>query len=290
MAIPWHRIFGMALTQYFAGSAWQVDVEVDLSLQQQRLDLVILRRQGVSVEPPWPDGFGTPAKYNLLTFKAMKDPLTAWVLKELSAHGVNYRKQISPGPDQLLPESHFRLLAASMRFPRQLASQIALQPQGPGTYDVQWGVDRIRILVLPEMPEAEQNVVWNLFSGDQERIGAALARLKPRLASWSSLLNHLLSYYGLEGMAMPYTMEQFEREAAEELLKKLTPEQLLARLTLEQLRERLTPEQRVEGLSPEQRVEGLSPEQLRSLAQNIEHSSHKPKIDKSPKAKPKKKK
>ena len=44
MAIPWHRIFGMALTQYFAGTGWQVDVEVDLSLQQQRLDLVILRR------------------------------------------------------------------------------------------------------------------------------------------------------------------------------------------------------------------------------------------------------
>ena len=32
MAIPWHRIFGMALTQYFAGSSWQVDVEVDLSV------------------------------------------------------------------------------------------------------------------------------------------------------------------------------------------------------------------------------------------------------------------
>jgi hypothetical protein len=27
MAIPWHRIFGMALTQYFAGTAWRVDVE-----------------------------------------------------------------------------------------------------------------------------------------------------------------------------------------------------------------------------------------------------------------------
>jgi hypothetical protein len=75
----------------------------------------------------------------LLTFKALKDPLTAWVLKELSANGVNYRKQISPSPDKLLPEEHFRLLAARMRFPRQLASRIALQPQGPGTYDVQWG-------------------------------------------------------------------------------------------------------------------------------------------------------
>ena len=28
MAIAWHRVFGMALTQYFAGSGWEVDVEV----------------------------------------------------------------------------------------------------------------------------------------------------------------------------------------------------------------------------------------------------------------------
>ena len=51
MATPWHRIFGMALAQYFSGTAWQVDVEVDLSLQQQRLDIVILRRGGQSIEP-----------------------------------------------------------------------------------------------------------------------------------------------------------------------------------------------------------------------------------------------
>ena len=55
------------------------------------------------------------------------------------------------------------LLAASMRYPRQLASRVALQPQGPWAYDVVWGTDTIRILVLREMPEAEQNLVWNLF-------------------------------------------------------------------------------------------------------------------------------
>src|SRR5260221_8437435 len=138
---------------------------------------------------------------------------------------VNYRKYVSPDLDHLLPEDHFRLLAASMQFPRQLANRVALQPQGPGAYDVIWGTDTIRIPVLREMPEAEQNVVWNLFSGDQNRIATAFQRLQPQLASWSSLLNKLLRNYGLEGMAMPYTMEDFKREAAEELLNELTPEQ-----------------------------------------------------------------
>ena len=109
-----------------------------------------------------------------------------------------------------------------MHFPRGLASRVTLQPQGPGAYDVIWGTDTIRILVLREMPEAEQNLVWNLFSGDQNRIAAAFQRLQPRAHSWSSLVNKFLAYYGLEGIAMPYTMEDLEREAKEEILKKLT--------------------------------------------------------------------
>jgi hypothetical protein len=265
MAIAWHRIFGMALSQYFAGTAWKVDVEVDLSLRKQLLDLVILRHIADAPEPHWPDGFGTPAEYNLLTFKALKDPLVAWTLKELAGHGVNYRKYISPDLDHLLPEDHFRLLAATMHFPRQLASRVALQPQGPGAYDVAWGTDTIRILVLREMPEAEQNLVWNLFSGDAGRIARAFQRLQPQLRSWSSTLNQLLGFYGLEGMAMPYTMEDLEREVQERILSQLTPEQLLARLTPEQLLAGLTPERRQEllqSLPPEQRLAGLSEEQI----------------------------
>jgi hypothetical protein len=100
---------------------------------------------------------------------------------------------------------------------------------------VQWGTDVIRVLVLREMPEAEQNLVWNLFSGDQQRIATAFERIQPRLPSWSSLLNELLDYYGLEGIAMPYTMEDFERDAAQEVLAKMTPEQLLAGLSPEQV-------------------------------------------------------
>jgi hypothetical protein len=155
MAIAWHRIFGMALTQYFAGSGWKVDVEVDLSVQQQRLDIVILRRVGESVPVAWPDGFGEPAEYNLLTFKAVKDPLSSFAMKELVTHSVNYCKLVSPDLDHLLPEEQFRMVAVSMQYPRGLAQRIALQPRGPGTYDVQWGTDIIRVLVLREMPEAE---------------------------------------------------------------------------------------------------------------------------------------
>jgi len=260
MATPWHRIFGMALTQYLAGTGWQVDVEVDLSLQQQRLDVVVLRRAGGGPEPLWPDGFGTPTAYNLITFKALPETLDDWTIKELAGHGVTYRKYVSPDVNHLLPESDFRLLAASMRFPRTLSDRVPLLPRGEGTYDVVWGTDVIRILVLREMPEAEQNLVWNLFSGDPQRIAGAFQQIQPQNASWSSIINLMLERYGLEGMKMPYTMEDFEREAAESLLRRLSPEQRLKGLSPEERLKGLSPEKRLEGLSPEKRLEGLSPE------------------------------
>ncbi len=54
------------------------------------------------------------------------------------------------------------------------------QRRGPGAYEVQWGTDTIRVLVLREMPEAEQNLVWNLFSSDRERVVRAFQRLQTR--------------------------------------------------------------------------------------------------------------
>jgi hypothetical protein len=98
-------------------------------------------------------------------------------------------------------------------------------------------------LVLREIPEAEQNIVWNLFSGDSARIATAFQRLQPQLPSWSSILNNLLEYYGLEGMPMPYTMADFEREVEQKVLNKASPEKLLAHLTIEQ---------RLAGLSPDE--------------------------------------
>ena len=40
----WHRLFGLLLTDYFTDSPFAVDVERDLSVQQQLIDVVIVRR------------------------------------------------------------------------------------------------------------------------------------------------------------------------------------------------------------------------------------------------------
>jgi hypothetical protein len=227
-------------------------LDVDLSVRQQLLDVVIVRRGQGTKLVPWPDGFENPAEHNLLTFKSLQEPLDRWAIQELIGHYVNYRKQQSASRGQLLPETHFALFAAAMRFPRDLANDVAFQERGPGVYDITCLGGTIRVLVLSQAAEAERNALWNLFSGNRERVSYALKQLRPRLQYVSSVLNDLLSHYNQEGIHMPYTVEEVVQEINDRIIRDapvekrlagLSPEEILKALPLEQLLARLTPEQ-----------------------------------------------
>ena len=71
---------------------------------------------------------------------------------------------------------------------------------------------------------------------------------------------------------MPYTMEDFKRDAKEEFLKTLTPEERL---------KGLPPEERLKGLPPEERFKGLTAAEIQAyleklLTQSEPDSSEKP--------------
>ena len=109
------------MTDLFEGSDWEVIREQDLSIKQQLLDIVIVRRRRGHSTPILPDGFGPLADHNLVIYKSLHEPLDGWALKELVGHSVNYRKQTSPSFDQLLPEESFRMFAIATRFPEKRA-------------------------------------------------------------------------------------------------------------------------------------------------------------------------
>src|SRR5438552_16070167 len=113
----WHRLFGLLLTDFFTGTPFTVDVERDLSQQQQLLDVVIVRRGRGRFAGDLPDGLDVLAAHNLLSFKSHREPLDDWAMKELVGHYVAYRKLVSPSPSELLPEGHFQLYAVCARFP-----------------------------------------------------------------------------------------------------------------------------------------------------------------------------
>jgi hypothetical protein len=247
----WHRLFGLMLTDFFSGSPFCVETELDLSKKQQFLDVVVLRKEEGEFQVRLPDGMEELAAHNLITFKSHQEALDDWTLKELTGHYVAYRKQVSRSKDDLLPETCFRLFAVSARDPHNLKQQVPWALVQQGVYDCRRGTDVIRVLVLGELPLAEQNAMLHLFSAREELLRYGTEHYRPRSRETSTLLYELFLAYQ-EDPEMAKQLEEFVRQSIDELLKKLPPEK------------------RLEGLSPEERLEGLSPEELRATLEAVQ--------------------
>ena len=94
--VKWHRLFGLGLKDLFTNTPFEVELEIDLSIKQQFLDVVVLRKKQGNFTEHLPDGLDNLAKYNLLTYKSFQESLDDWSIDELIGHFVNYRKQVSP--------------------------------------------------------------------------------------------------------------------------------------------------------------------------------------------------
>ena len=82
--MDYHRHFGLLLTDFFTGSPFVVELEKDLSLKQQYLDVVIIRKRRGRFVGQLPDGLDDLAEHNLITFKSHHEALDDWALKELT--------------------------------------------------------------------------------------------------------------------------------------------------------------------------------------------------------------
>ncbi|MCI0465330.1 MAG: hypothetical protein L0Z62_51065 [Gemmataceae bacterium] len=251
--LDWHRFFGLILSDLFTNSPFVVDLEKDLSLKKQLLDVVILRKGEGEFAGRLPDGLEDLAAHNLISFKSYQEALDDWALKELTGHYVNYRKQVSPSMQQLLPEDLFRLYAVCARYPRDLAGQVPWEEVQTGVYQVQRRTDVIRVLVLRQLPQAEHNAPLQLLSADPEQFRYAADPYQQHSPDTSTLIGRLLEKYKGEGLPMPYTMEDFRRDSAKKYLPHLTPQERV---------EGLTPQERVEGLPLEQQLEKVSLEEI----------------------------
>jgi hypothetical protein len=260
----WHRLFGLLLTDFFSGSPFEVEVEPDLSVQQQFLDVAVVRRGRGRFRGALPDGLGELADHNLVTFKSHREALDDWAVRELIHHYVAYRKLVSPSPTELLPAEQFRLYAVCARFPHNLAGQIPWRERQTGVYDGTWGLDVIRVIVAGQLPRELQNAPLHLFSASPELVGYASGAYRQRSENTSALLKQLFERFRGEGLTMPFTMEDFQRQYVKEHFAELTPEER------EEVLKALPPEERLAGLPPEQRLAGLSAEQIEQVRQYLD--------------------
>jgi hypothetical protein len=250
----WHRLFGLLLADFFTGSPFTVEVERDLSEQQQFLDVVIVRRGRGRMVSRLPDGLDDLVAHNLITFKSHHEALDSWAMKELVGHYVAYRKLASPSPSELLPEEHFRLYAVCARFPENLSGRVPWQEQHAGVYNCLWGTDEVRVIVAGQLPREAHNAPLHLFSASTELVGFGRGAYQQHSAKTSRLLGILFERFREEGFTMSFTMEDFEREYIKEHLPKLTPKER---------REIL------EALPAKERLEGLSVQQIREYLDRL---------------------
>jgi hypothetical protein len=73
--VDWHRLFGLLLMDFFTGSPYEVETEIDLSLDQQFLGVVIVRKTKGKLKDRPPDGLDDLVAPNLISFKSHHEPL-----------------------------------------------------------------------------------------------------------------------------------------------------------------------------------------------------------------------
>jgi hypothetical protein len=199
-------------------------------------------------------------------------------MKELIGHYVAYRKLVSPSPSRLLPEDHFRLYAVCARFPHNLSGQVPWRERQAGVYDCQWGTDEVRVIVAGQLSREPQNAPLHLFSASSELVSFGQGAYRQRSGDTSSLVRQLFERFRREGLAMPYTMQDFRRDYIKEHLPQLTPQErreILQSLPPGERRavlESLRPEERREvlkSLPPEERLAGLSAEQIQQYLEQL---------------------
>jgi hypothetical protein len=250
-----HRLFGLSWIDFFQGTDVEVETEVDLSLKQQLLDVIIIRKGPGPVSRALPDGFEDLATYNLITFKSHQEALDTWALWELIGHFVNYRKQSGPSLQELLPEHDYRLFAVCARFPQNLAQEATLTELRPGIFEVRGFGLAVRVIVVARLPQHENNAMLHLFSAREELLRYGQQHYHPHSSETSSFLLKLFSAYG-EDMTSSEKLQKFARESIEELLNSLPPEEL---------RKRLAPEERIKGMTVEELAKVLPPEIIEAI-------------------------
>jgi len=259
MNIYWHRLFGLLLMDYLTHRGFRVELEKDLSLKRQFLDVLVVEREDESPDLSGIcDGFDNLSAHNLISYKSHRQSLNAWAVEELIGHYVNYRKILGKKakPDDV------RLYAVSTRNPAKLLSLAPAREASPGVLDISVLSRAIRILVLSRLPLEQRNAVMAFFSFDAEKVRFALDNYQWRQDDASTVINQLLEKYALEGIAMPYTMEQFRKEFIKAHLHELDPDEILAHFDPDKILARFDPENRLKGLNPEQRLKGLDPDEV----------------------------
>lgn len=220
----------------------------------QLVDVVLIEQKRGRKPKEICDGFEHLRAHNLVTYKSMRESLNLWALQELMGHYVNYRKKEGL---RKVKAGDVGLYAICTRSSKAVSKQLSLEPCRPGIYDGNLLGEALRVIVLSEIAEESRNAIWALFSAQAEKVGWGKEHYHWHMDDWSGIMQQLWEFYDLEGVEMPYTLEQWRRD-----------------FVLDHLGD-VPAEERVKGLPAEDRLEGLSAEEIEAYLNRIRRRRRK---------------
>ena len=169
------------------------------------------------------------------------------------------------------------------RRPAKLELEASLTQVEEGVYEARWGSRPVRIIVLSRIPRTERNAVWQLFSGIRENVLYGAAHYHWRSNDLSTVRNQLFQSYDMEGLDMPYTVEDYKRELEDskrklreqvkeevkEEVRKEVRKEILAELTIEEMLRALPHEELLKTLPTEERLKGLSKKEIEAYLKKL---------------------
>ena len=238
----WHPLFA-ALVMERAPPGFDVRVEVPLTLEPQRADLLLLRRGGGEVHDDqarvlrglWP----RIDRHAIVEFKSRARSLRRRDLARLLGYGWQY---FTAHPDKLRRTWHLHLVlvvpSATLTLGKEVATlrlRLGLFQRGYASLD--GAIFPVTVVRLDETAAAERDDLLALFARAKIQTQSARRWLQEHTMRTNDLANADLE--GFDEIEQAY-LESFSVE------KRLAG---------------LAPEQRLAGLAPEQRLAGLTPEQ-----------------------------
>jgi len=262
LMIGWHHILGMTFTDFYFYSSFRVDLERELKYPQY-IDILILEgSEGDKIENP-PDGLENLRKYNLITYKSIRQPLDSWALDELICYYVLFRKILSLPLKYPIPISEFNLIGIATRFPQKLNKEETLEYSKKGVYKLKRGEHTIKIIVTSQTPKKPENAIWQMFSGNPEKIIEGLSNYNWNRDDYKHLvLQQLIHKYKSEGVKMPYTEKDFFRDTLGYYIRSASIEDILKYKKTEDILKGIKPEDVFKNYKPEDVFKNYKPEDI----------------------------
>ncbi len=116
------------------------------------------------------------------------------------------------------------------------------------------GTDAVRVVVAGELPREAHNAPLHLFSASPDLVGFGSGAYRRRSENTSRVLYQLFAQFRGEGLIVPYTMADFERDFFVERFLELTPKKR---------------EEWLRSVPAEERLAGLTPEEIRQYLDRV---------------------